>query len=239
MRLTDHRHARDLRRYALALRMLQHEARRQTLVQWTGLSADRITKLANDHRTTPAHRPSLRLRGHSPYQVAFFFRSTYLAAQAAVLAGYCQQLDVFPAERGPTAARHLPGLRRGEQLCESFEFYRAALTRPLITFEHAILLVTALVRGDELALATCGECSALFLRDCLATPQSDCTHCRPTSHLPWIPGDRSHERTRAARPIQLPLFPDGPCAAHSSSSGKPPESAPTLGEFGSSTAAQK
>lgn len=206
MRLSEHRHARDLRRYALALRMLRHEARRHTIVQWSGLSADRITKLTASADGPAIHPAPSRLRGHSPYQIAFFFRSSYLAAQAAVLAGYCHQLEVLPEERGPSASRHLPNLARGEHLCEAFEYYRWSLTRPLITFEHAVLLVTALVRGDELAFATCDHCGALFLIDRLATPQPDCTHCRPNTHLPLIPGDHSHEHTRLARPLQLPLF---------------------------------
>lgn len=222
MRLSEHRHARDLRRYALALRMLHHEARRHTLVQWTGLSADRVTKLAASAEGPQPHRaPPSRLRGHSPYQIAFFFRSSYLAAQAAVLAGYCQQLEVLPEERGPAAARRLPHLLRGERLCEGFEYYRMGLTRPLITFEHAILLVTALVRGDELALAPCDHCSALFLIDRLATPQTDCTHCRPNTHLPLIPGDPAHGRLRPDRPLQLPLFNDGVAACPADGSPDP------------------
>ena len=86
MRLTEHRHARDLRRYALALRMLRHETRRQTVVQWTGLSVDRITKLANDDSGTRP-RGFVPLRGHSPYQVAFFFGEDEVLCGSERIAG--------------------------------------------------------------------------------------------------------------------------------------------------------
>ena len=45
MRVTDDRYSRDLRRYDLAVRLIRHEARTQTIRQWTGLTDDRIRKL--------------------------------------------------------------------------------------------------------------------------------------------------------------------------------------------------
>ncbi len=125
-----------------------------------------------------------------------------------MLAFYCQQLDVLPIERGPVAARHLPGLSRGEHLCEAYEFYRLSVLRPLISFEHAVLLVTELTRAEALVLKICERCAALFLEDPLGTPHCDCTHCRPTYHLPVIPGDPAHTDPLRDRPLQLPLFCD-------------------------------
>jgi hypothetical protein len=45
MRISEDRYDRDRQRLELALRLLTHEARTQTIRVWTGLSDDRIRKL--------------------------------------------------------------------------------------------------------------------------------------------------------------------------------------------------
>ena len=212
MRLSEDRYTRELRRYQLAARMLRHEARTRTIVNWTGVTYDRVRKLA---RTLAGPDPQLRParhRGQSPHQTRFFFRSAYVTSQAAVLAGFCEQNRLLPPHPSAVAVREFPSIHRGERLCEAFEAYRAVVARPMIPFEHAILLVITLARGEELTLASCDACSALWLVDRLGEPHAECTHCRPTYRLPAIPGFRKSppdERIPRYRPIQMPLFETG------------------------------
>ena len=44
----------------------------------------------------------------------------------------------------------LPGITRGERLMGAFEVYRALLPDPLISLEHAILLITELAQRRTL-----------------------------------------------------------------------------------------
>lgn len=235
MRLSEHRYVRDLRLYQLAMRMLQHEARTRTIVKWTGVSGDRVAKLARELAGSNPSSPVTRHRGRSPYQVGFFFRTANLAAQASVLACYCEQLDVLPREPGSIALRDFACLIRGEHLCEAYEFYCASLMHPSISFEYAALLVTELARGEELSLADCATCGARYLVDRLGIPKPECTHCRPCYNLPAIPSNRQPNPSSQTQrwPIQIPLFdeevlrelrssdPMHRLAAESTSSGEP------------------
>jgi len=47
----------------------------------------------------------------------------------------------------------------------------------LISFEHAILLVNELARGEELRLGDCTECGGLVVVDSLALGNIRCARC--------------------------------------------------------------
>ena len=209
MRVSEDRYTKELRRYRLAVRMLRYEARTRTIVAWTGVTEDRVRKLAHQLAAPHPERAPLRHRGQSPHQIAFFFRSATVSCQAAVLAGYCEQIGLLPGRPSAVAVRDFASILRGERLCDAYEVYRCGVAKPAITLEHAVLLVTALARGEELTLSTCDECSALWLHDRLGDPYAECTHCRPTYTLPEIPGDRSldaRHRLPSYGPVQMPLF---------------------------------
>ena len=176
MRISDDRYSRDRLRFDLALRFIQHEARTRTIRVWTGLTDDRIRKLyrsylADDGATVTRHR------GKSPQQVAFFTRSPRMRQETAVLASVCYLLGVMPPNRVADAQRTLPGVQRGTALCEAFETYRRLIRTPRISFEHAVFLVTALARGDELAATLCGDCHSLIVVDQFAVPARRCFSC--------------------------------------------------------------
>jgi hypothetical protein len=48
---------------------------------------------------------------------------------------------------------------------------------PQISFEHAVFLVGALSRGDELRLASCTCCGGLMVADRLALREARCPGC--------------------------------------------------------------
>lgn len=177
MRISDDRYSRDRLRFDLALRFIQHEARTRTIRVWTGLTDDRIRKLYRSYLADDVGSTVTRHRGKSPQQVAFFTRSPRMRQETAVLASVCYLLGVMPANRVADAQRSLPGVQRGTALCEAFETYRRLVRTPRISFEHAVFLVTALARGDELSATLCGDCRSLIVVDQFAVPSRRCFSC--------------------------------------------------------------
>jgi hypothetical protein len=192
MRISDDRYSRERARMELALRFLSHEARTQTIRAWTGLSDDRIRKLYRSYMSQ-ARRQLPRHRGKSPHQVAYFSRSLRLQEETALLASMLSLLGVVPlhaaparAQAGATAAQArnhpagatpLPGVTRGELLCQAFEAFRLLLPAAQISFEHAVFLATALTRGDQLRLADCSDCGSLMVTERFALGSARCSHC--------------------------------------------------------------
>jgi hypothetical protein len=175
MRISDDRYSRDRARLDLALRFIQHEARTRTTRNWTGLTDDRIRKL---YRSYIAEGSTVaRHRGKSPQQASYFTRTPRMRHETAVLASVCYLLGVMPQNRVADAQRHLPGMQRGEALCEAYETYRRLVPAPNISFEHAVFLVTALARGDELRAAACLDCCGLIVVDRFAVGGKRCFNC--------------------------------------------------------------
>jgi hypothetical protein len=205
MRISDDRYSRERARMELALRFLHHEARTQTIRAWTGLSDDRIRKLYRSYMSH-ARRHLPRHRGKSPHQVAYFTRSLRLQEETALLASMLSLLGVVPAgaptaaspaatgaaapqaAAGATAAARaasvsLPGVTRGELLCQAFEAFRLLLPSAQISFEHAVFLATALARGDQLRLGDCSDCGSLVVTERFPLRISRCTHCAGPAQL--------------------------------------------------------
>lgn len=176
MRISDDRYRRERVRMELALRFLRHEARTRTIRAWTGLSDDRIRKLYRSYMSH-ARRFLPRHRGRSPHQIAYFTRSLRAQEETAVLASVLSLLGVVAPPAGAEAAGAVPGLGRGELLCQAFEAYRLLLPAGQISFEHAVFLATALARGDQLRLGDCSECGGLLVTERFPLRDRRCHHC--------------------------------------------------------------
>jgi hypothetical protein len=177
MRISDDRYTRDRQRFDLALRFIQHEARTRTIRTWTGLTDDRIRKLYRSYVADDTGGSVTRHRGKSPQQIAFFVRTPLMRQEASVLASVCYLLGVMPPAQVADAVRQLPGMQRGEALCDAFEAYRLLVPSPRISFEHAVFLVTALARGDELRASLCSDCMGLIVVDRFGAGQRRCLSC--------------------------------------------------------------
>ena len=177
MRVTDDRYSRDMLRYDLAVRLIRHEARTQTIRQWTGLTDDRIRKLYRSYVRAGDGGCVRRHRGKSPRQVAFFGRSRALQQDTACLASVLSMFGVLPAQRLPDASRALPGVARGELLCDAFETYRRIAHEPRISIEHAAFLAVALAGGAEIRLLQCRQCNGVGPGDPLALRTPTCLSC--------------------------------------------------------------
>jgi hypothetical protein len=179
MRMHEDRYSRDRRRFEVALRFIAHEARTQTIRTWTGLSDDRIRKLYRSYTTEVGGTRPVRHRGKSPQQAAFFTGSVRARQESALLASVCRLVGALPALASGEAARNMPGLGRGELLCQAYEIYRSQFAKPLISFEHAVFLLGALWRGDELVIGGCKDCSAVLVIDRWAIRAPRCSVCTP------------------------------------------------------------
>jgi hypothetical protein len=181
MRVTDDRYNRDRLRLEIALRLIGHEARTQTIRRWTGLSDDRIRKLFRSYI-----RPGAgvrRHRGKSPQQVGFFLRGG--SDDAHALAAMLLLFGVLPARtaaaRAPDdASSPLPSLSRGRPLCEAYETYRRVVPQARIDFEHAVFLAIALNAGDEIRLQWCHSCDAANITEHSALRLPPCRACGAT-----------------------------------------------------------
>ena len=74
-----------------------------------------------------------------------------------------------------------------ELLCAAYEAFKAGFPSSSLTIEQALLVLTALARGDEVALRQCPQCSAPMLLDRLSTRHQRCPRCSsklaPTDEL--------------------------------------------------------
>jgi hypothetical protein len=181
MRIYDDRYSRDQRRLDIALRFIRHEARTRTIRTWTGLSDDRIRKLYRSYAAQLRGAPLARHRGKSPQQTAHFTRTARARQEAALLASLYRLAGALPVQPEEARAAPQPGLLRGEQLCQSYETFRALLPEAGLSFEHAVFLLTALARGDELRLAGCRECGALLVSERWALHAPCCVVCSAVS----------------------------------------------------------
>ncbi|HEY1725421.1 MAG TPA: hypothetical protein VGF89_08360 [Steroidobacteraceae bacterium] len=198
MRICDDRYSRDRLRFDIALQFIRLEARTHTIRAWTGLSDDRIRKLYRSYLCDERAPSLIRHRGKSPQQVAFFMRTVRSRQEGALLASLYRLLGALPGEPAPELVRTLPSLSRAESLCQAYEAYRGLIPEALISFEHAVFLLTCLVRGDELLLGSCRDCSAALIVDRWSLRAPRCIVCagfaaspaetHPHAHQPCVDG---------------------------------------------------
>lgn len=180
MRISDDRYSRERLSLDLALKFLRYEARTQTIRTWTGLSDDRIRNLYRSYMSRSGQFVP-RHRGKSPHQVAYFMRSARMQWETAQLASLLTLFSVVPGQAGAATAGSLPGVARGEKLCQAFEIYQATIPAARISFEHAVFLAVALTRGDQLRLGGCRECGGLMVTERFPVRISRCQYCANAS----------------------------------------------------------
>jgi hypothetical protein len=179
VRISDDRYSRDRLRLDIAMHFIRYEARTHTTRQWTGLTDDRIRKLYRAYLQDGGRRVP-RHRGKSPRQSAFFMRTARLRQEAAALASICCLLGLLDGEQGtspPAGLARTAGVARAAALCQAYETYRSLVSMPAISFEHAVLLVETLARGQELRCGGCPDCGVLLVTDPYALHPARCVRC--------------------------------------------------------------
>ena len=74
--------------------------------------------------------------------------------------------------------RKLLTLELGERLCDTFEVYRACLSRSELEIEELLTLALGIAQNDVIGLGRCESCSGTVIIDRLAHHRSSCVHCQ-------------------------------------------------------------
>jgi len=215
MRLSNKHYSGELRAFALARRMLGHQARPHTVCLWTRLSDDRVQSLSRIHRREVHDRGPTR-HGPSPTKLSGVLTSPSLRSEAAALAGVCRHLKVIPKDPLANASSTLPSVERGERLCSAHELFRRLIPHARLSLEELGLLMVSLAEGAEWGLERCASCSALMVVDRLGLDRCVCEDCqretrRTAGREAGALEDSVH--SHAEKPVeseQLELFSDGP-----------------------------
>ena len=175
MRVTDNRYRSERSQFELAMRMITHEARTNTIGYLTGLSDDRIRKVYDTYFRSASQRVRRR-RGKSPTQIAPLIESPARALESGVLAHllHCGGLFTLPGEPQPELRRNIS---LGQKFCDCFETYRTIVPGATLSFEWGWNLLQNMRSGDELAFERCARCAIVHLRDLLAIPRTACPVC--------------------------------------------------------------
>jgi hypothetical protein len=179
MRLTDDRYSGERSQFELALRMIRHEARTRTIRECTGLSDDRIRKLYTRYFCNSSLSGIKRRRGKSPRQINRFVKNSQNQMQATTLvalfsAGLLVRIDEDDSVH-PCWPR--PDVEFGHRLCRAYETYLLLHKEPQLSFEWAWNLLHCISMNDELYLASCHHCRALYVQDAYALDQGSCPAC--------------------------------------------------------------
>jgi hypothetical protein len=179
MRVTDDRYLRDRRAFDLAWRLIKLGARTGTISRWTGVAERRVRALQQSYGS---HEPGAagsfkRPRGQSPYRVERLLHTLQRLQVATSFARLCKDAGVIPAARLADVDRMLPGIERGELLCGAYESFKQRFPSSSLTIEQAVLLLTELVRGDEIGLDLCDKCGNITIVDRHQSVAHTCAIC--------------------------------------------------------------
>ena len=170
------RYNRVLRSHHLAMRMIRLGARPVTVVAWAKITRERAGELAREYRQE-AERSPRYLRGPSPTSLSTLLSSLYMRQELSAMGGVCLWVGVLASEKISNARLTIPGIDRGERLCNAVDIFREMVPHSRLTIEQTALLVTALAEGSDCQIAYCPECSAVMLVDPLAATHGICAAC--------------------------------------------------------------
>jgi hypothetical protein len=156
---------RQLRRIALAIRLLGHGARKSTLCQWTGLSRRQFVTVRGRSR----FKSNARRRGPPPKSFAVLFRSSRRVRQAAAFVSLCR----FAGARQSTRS-----IENGERLCDAYEHFRELVRGSDLEFEQGVLLLDGAAAATSIEFRRCSTCPSIMLIDKMGDTQTMCHLCR-------------------------------------------------------------
>jgi hypothetical protein len=164
--------SRDLRRIEVARRMVLHQVRTQTIVDYTSLTRNRLATL----RRRWCVAENSRRRGPPPRSIAVFLRTPWARSEAAAIISLCIAFDALPQQLSKDRAAY-PPLVMADRLCEAFEAFRTWIPNSPIEFEELLLLANELATGNRIKLSTCRGCKSAILIFRNGIPRGTCPHC--------------------------------------------------------------
>lgn len=174
MHNSEGRYSAEMRNVDLAMRLLHHGVRTQTISNWTRISKHRIASLY--HTATPDASTYLaRHRGQSPHKPGFFMRSQRMQTETTHLARVLSLIGAVPPAPGVAPPELTP--EWGHLICDAYDMYAALSPCPTISMERGLFLVTCLVNADPFLLDNCVECSGLVISETFAKGLRRCSYC--------------------------------------------------------------
>ena len=166
---------RDCRRHQLALRLMVHQARTQTITALTSLSRHQLATLRQRCRIPV----QMRHRGPSPRSLDRFTHSLRARSEGATIAAFCHAYRILPMRTASSMARRSRlTLEFGERLCAAYEAYRACFPQSDIAIEEFLSLVLGITDDGEIGLGRCASCNGTVLVDRLAPRRPTCAQCQ-------------------------------------------------------------
>lgn len=166
---------RDCRRHQLALRLMVHQARTQTITALTSLSRHQLATLRQRCRIPE----QMRHRGPSPRSLGRFTHSLRARSEGATIAAFCHAYRILPMRAAPRLPRRSRlTLEFGERLCATYEAYRACFPQSDVAIEEFLSLVLGITEDGEIELGRCSSCSGTVLIDRLAPFRPTCAQCQ-------------------------------------------------------------
>ncbi len=169
--IIDGRMERELRRRRLAMRLIRHQARTQTIEEHTGLTRHQLATF----RRRAAVSTESRSRGPAPTSFDVFFSSARARSESTVLALLYLSLGASKFSK-PYGSSHA-AIIRGERLCNVYETWMRLFPHSQVEFEQLTLLGEGVSRGDQVSLGYCRNCRALLLVDLFGPSRRLCEHC--------------------------------------------------------------
>jgi hypothetical protein len=193
MLISEQRYTRERRALDAAARLIGFEARTGTIRALTGLTDHRIRKLSKSCGVDGRSASAPRHRGSSPHSISHILGKAQSKKEAAALLGLCQLMGITREARNPVRDSGSNRIARTEQLCDAFWTFRYLLPQASISFEHMLLLLSEVTRGEEMATTRCVDCRALLVVDLLSLYDSRCQYCvevspmarRPRTSIPY------------------------------------------------------
>jgi hypothetical protein len=173
MNYTDDPFGRDLKRIEVARRMVLHQARTQTVVNFTQLTRNRLATLRRRWCVTD----DSRRRGPPPRSLVGFLRTPCARSEAAAIVSLCIALEALPIQSSNSETGAITRLEIADRLCEVFEAFRTWMPNSTIEFEELLLLATELATGNLIKLSTCRGCKSAILVFTYGIPSRTCPHC--------------------------------------------------------------
>jgi hypothetical protein len=173
--VTDDRLGGYFRRYQLAIRMMSHGARTQTVIAWSDLTRDQLVT----QRRRWGFGKEIRQRGPAPSAFHVFFKSRRHRSEAALFASICHIVGAITAQLGNEAARLRPCLESGELFCDALEAFREWVPDAELDFEHALQLAAGVVHAEHVTLGWCSDCRSATLFEGSRRVYANCGHCFP------------------------------------------------------------
>ena len=166
---------RDCRRRQLALRLMVHQARTQTITALTSLSRHQLATLRQRCRISE----QMRHRGPSPPSLDRFTHSLRARSEGATIAAFCRAYRILPMRTASRIARrNRLTLEFGERLCAAYEAFCACFPQSDIAIEEFLSLVLGITGDGEIELGRCCSCNCTVLVDRLAPRRPTCAQCQ-------------------------------------------------------------